>query len=369
MRVVIAGGGSGGHIYPALSIARGLMERAPDTEVVYIGTNHGLERELVPRAGITLKTIHARGMLGRGLVGKVAGASAALWGLFESLRILRGIRPHVVIGTGGYVSGPVGMAASLARIPLVIQEQNVWPGLTNRMLGRRAQAVLVPYPEAIPNFPAGTHAVVAGNPVHITYCGTQQEARETLGLDPDAVFLMVTGGSQGAFAINQFVGQFLPKLLANPDWGLLWATGKRYYHEVTRILADVPLDPKRIRLVEYFYDIQQVYRAADVFFGRAGAMTLADCAAFGLPSVLVPSPHVSEDHQTQNARVFESRGAGMALPEKELRSKGALVVTELLQDPTKRQDMAHAARGLFDAEAEARILDTILGAVRLSSKG
>lgn len=371
MRVLLSGGGSGGHIYPALAIARGLKKADHNVTFLYVGTSHGLESDLVPRENIPFRTIHARGLLVPGLAGKAAGAVTALRGLWDSLHILRTFKPDVVVGTGGYVSGPVGLAAGLLHIPLVIQEQNAWPGLTNRSLARRAAAVLVPFEEAVQYLPKGARVVLAGNPVEVPDMSVSRaEAREQLGLDPDVRLVMATGGSQGAEAVNRLMLNLLPSVLQEPAFGMIWATGKRYFQNVSRqIQRQYPqgLDPKRIQVVEYFYQIQTVLRASDLLVGRAGAMTLTDCQAFGVPMVLIPSPNVSEDHQTRNAEAVAHRGAGMVLKETELTERSDAVLG-LLGDEERLSEMAAKVGDSFDAEALDRIVETIRQAAR-SSQG
>ncbi|MCY0880172.1 MAG: undecaprenyldiphospho-muramoylpentapeptide beta-N-acetylglucosaminyltransferase [Firmicutes bacterium] len=362
MRVVLSGGGSGGHIYPALAIAEGLKAWQPRVELLYIGTQHGLERELVPRAGVPFRTIHARGLLVRGVKGKVAGAVSAAKGLGEALGILREFRPDVVVGTGGYVSGPVGLAASWLKVPLVIQEQNAWPGFTNRELAKRAYAVFVPYDEARARFPRGTHVIIAGNPIKVPpTIVSRSTARHALGLDEHLRVVMATGGSQGAEAINALMSRILRACQDDGRIGVLWATGPRYYQaviaELQRLLPD-GWDAARIRVEPYFYQIQQMYQASDLYVGRAGAMTLTDCAAFGLPAVLIPSPHVSEDHQTKNARAVERRGAAVVMTEAEALAHPEEVLA-LLRDDMRLERMAEAMHALFDATALDRIVETV----------
>ena len=371
MRAVLSGGGSGGHIYPALAIARRLLQEEPDVALLYLGTNHGLERELVPREEIPFKTVHAQGLMGRGLGGKVRGVIALARGVTDAWRILKRFKPDVVIGTGGYVSGPVGLAASLLHIPLVIQEQNAFPGLTNRNLAKRAYAVFVPFDEARQYFPPTARVLKAGNPVSLpkTFI-TRTQARERLGIRPEVRLLMATGGSQGAGAINQALLNLIPVVADSPDLGMIWATGKRYYPQVKRAIEERwpgGLDESRIQVFEYFYQIQTVYQAADVFLGRAGMGTITDCQAFGIPAVLVPSPNVSEDHQTKNARVIESRGAGILVPEKNL--VGATTeVLNLLRDAERTAQMAANMRALFDADAVDRIVQVIVEASRATKE-
>ncbi len=371
MRVVLTGGGSGGHIYPALAIARGLLAEDPDTELLYVGTDHGLERDLVPRAHVPFAAVHARGLLVPGLRGKMAGVLSALRGTAEAWGILRRFRPDVVVGTGGYVSGPVGLAAGFLNIPLVIQEQNAWPGLTNRQLAKRAQAVLVPFEEARRYFPERTRVVLAGNPIDApTEDRSKAQARTTLGLRRDVRVLMATGGSQGAEAINRLMLRLMSDVLADPGLGMIWATGKRYYGDMkARLQQQYPQgwDESRVQVFEYFYEIQIVYRASDLFVGRAGAMTLTDCQAFGLPAVLVPSPNVSEDHQSKNAAVIEGRGAGIRVPEGDLKARRREVL-ELLRDADRTDTMSANMRGMFDAHAVERIVDTIREAAQAAGR-
>lgn len=371
MRAVLSGGGSGGHIYPALAIAQKLRQEIPDAELIYIGTNHGLEKDLVPRAEIPFRTIHARGLLVRGIRGKVAGVVSAVRGVGEAWRILKRFKPDVVVGTGGYVSGPVGLAASLLHIPLVIQEQNAWPGLTNRSLAKRANAVFVPFEEARQYFPPGARVLLAGNPVAVPETRlSQATAREMLNMSPDVKLLMATGGSQGAQAVNQLMLRLLPDVIRNPALGMIWATGKRYYQDVmAAIHKQWPegLDQSRLQVFEYFYQIQTVYQAADLFVGRAGMGTITDCQAFGVPAVMIPSPNVSEDHQTKNAAVIESRGAGVLLPEAQIAERAGEVL-ELLTHPQRAQQMAEQMHALFDADAVDRIVRTIVEVSRASGR-
>jgi UDP-N-acetylglucosamine--N-acetylmuramyl-(pentapeptide) pyrophosphoryl-undecaprenol N-acetylglucosamine transferase len=361
MRVLVSGGGSGGHIYPALAIASRLLAVDPATKILYVGTDHGLERDLVARTHIAFETIHARGLLVRGIAGKAAGALTAVQGLVEAMSVVRKFKPDVVIGTGGYVSGPVGLAANLLRVPLIIQEQNAWPGLTNRSLARRARTVFVPFEEATQYFPQGSRVVVAGNPVEPPLAMTRKAAREKLGLDPVVRLVMATGGSQGAEAVNALMLDLLSDVLRDQHLGMIWATGKRYYDAVMALVRQkfgAALDPNRTQIVEYFYEIATVYQAADLFVGRAGAMTVTDCLAFGLPMVLIPSPHVSEDHQTKNAEAVVRRGAGILVPEVDLPNRWREVLA-LLNDGKRLGEMSQQAASLFDGTALERIVQTI----------
>jgi UDP-N-acetylglucosamine--N-acetylmuramyl-(pentapeptide) pyrophosphoryl-undecaprenol N-acetylglucosamine transferase len=362
MRILMAGGGSGGHIYPALAIADALRRLDPEVEVGYVGTDHGLEKDLVPRHGLPFYRIHAAGLLVRGWRGKLHGLVEAQRGLVEALALIRRLKPAVVVGTGGYVAGPVGLAAAISGVPLVLQEQNAWPGFTNRKLARYARHIFVPYESARRHFPARVPVTVLPNPVTLQEVPSREEARAALGLKPEWTVLMVTGGSQGAEALNRFVFEHLSEWEQREDWALLWATGKRYWPEIARRLGERAWawDKNRVQVVEYFYEIARIYRAADLFLGRAGAMTLADLRAYGLPAILVPSPHVAEDHQTENARAMEQEGAAKLLPERMLFHGGFELLTSLMADPALRLQMGKAAQARFDPAAGEKMAAIIL---------
>ncbi len=362
LRIVLAGGGSGGHIYPALAIYQAMKEADPSLEVLYLGTRHGLEASLVPNHQLPFRAIHAQGMLGQGWKKQTLGAASVLWGGVEAVAILRQFRPDLVIGTGGYVTWPVGMAAVVLGVGLVIQEQNVWPGLTNRLLSRFAALVMTPFEESRAYFSHPRRVKVIANPVPPPVPKTREQARQSLGLDPAIRLLMATGGSQGAAGINDWVLDLLPAVIDAPDLGLLWATGPRYYPAVAERLAGAygPLDPRRIRVQAYFDAIGQCYRASDLFLGRAGAMTIADCLAYGLPMVLVPSPHVSEDHQTRNAGKLEKQGAALAMVERDLGPRATERVLKLVADGSALAVMAENTRRISDPRAADKMAKLIL---------
>ncbi len=361
---MLAGGGSGGHISPALAIAEGLTDRLGDqVTVAYIGRAGGLEATLVPRAGLPFYGIVAAGLLRPGLGAKVRGAAVAAGGVWQSLALLGRLEPDVVVGTGGYVAGPVGLAAAWRHVPLVIQEQNVWPGLTNRWLARRARLVLAPHPEAVRYFPSGTRLRVVGNPVRRSLVDQDRgAARAALGIRDEWVLVVATGGSQGAPAINRLMAGVWEAAQGRADVAILWACGPRHRAETAARVGD-PVD-HRLRWQEYFYDMDVVLAAADVVVGRAGAMTCAEAAARGLPQVLVPSPHVAENHQEKNARHAEQAGAAVVVREDAVESEGVGAVLQLVADPPRREAMGAAARRLHHADAVERMVDAVVEVAR-----
>ncbi|GAB6875890.1 undecaprenyldiphospho-muramoylpentapeptide beta-N-acetylglucosaminyltransferase [Thermaerobacter litoralis] len=369
MRVLLTGGGTGGHIYPALAIAVELKRRVPGCEMLYVGTREGLESRIVPRAGLPFATISARGLMRKSPRELVAGILALSRGLIQADRIVARFRPDVVVGTGGYVAAPVALAAVRRRVPVVIQEQNAVPGATNRLLARWAQAVCVPFAEAARFFPEGARVVVTGNPVRPEIVAARrEEARARLGLDGTEPVVLVTGGSRGAERVNRAA---LELAVAVAGWArgvLLWASGERYHGEMAaglaRRLAEVGCDPgPRVRLFPYIDDMPTAYAAADLYIGRAGATTLAEITARGLPAVLVPSPHVAHHEQDANARVLERAGAAVVIPDEELTGTRLVeVVAGLLAAPERLAAMARASRELGRPGATAAIVDRVLAA-------
>jgi len=361
LRIVLAGGGSGGHVYPALAILSALMRAEPDLAVLYIGTRHGVEARIVPERQIPFVDIQAEGILGRGLKQKAGAMKMATYGFWQARRSLKRFDGEIVLATGGYVSGPVGMAAVTLGIPLVLQEQNVWPGMTNRMLARFARLVLTPYPESRNYFPRGTNIQVAPNPVAEPTSESPENLRRDMGLSLETKILMVTGGSQGAGRINEWIVSLLPDFIADPHYGLLWATGPRYFDQVQRVVAENKweLDRNRIRIQPYFDAIASSYRVSDLFLGRAGAMTIADCLSYRLPMILVPSPNVSEDHQTKNARELEKAGAAVMILESDLGPKAKSQVFGLLDDADQRAFLSEQARPLYDRDAAPKMAEMV----------
>lgn len=363
MRVVLTGGGTAGHISPALAIAEALQARPGDSiDIHYIGMGGGLEQKLVPRAGLPFHAVHAGGLLKPGLWSKVVGGLRAARGLWQSYITLGRLAPDVVVGTGGYVSGPVGLAAAWRSIPLVLLEPDVWPGLTNRMLARRAHTVMVPYAEAVKHLPEGTRVKVTGTPVRPSLVGADRtEARRRLGLDPEWTVLLAFGGSLGAPAINRLMTLVWPTLAAEPTWAVIWATGPRHFASVAPSLTPPP-DDHRLRVVDYWHEMDWAFAAADVLVGRAGANTCAEAQARGVPALLVPSPYVTGDHQRKNAEYLAGHGAALVVLEDRIETEGLASLVGLLRDADVRRRMGLAARAMFRPDAMTRILDTILAA-------
>ncbi len=359
MRYLIAGGGTGGHIYPALTIAEALRELDPAAEFVYVGTATGREAKVVPRAGIPFVTISSAGIVNLSPVEKLKGGFKVLRGLLDSLGHIRRFRPDVVIGTGGYVSGPVLLAARLARRPIVIQEQNAFPGVTNRIASRWARAVFVPYEEAHPHFPPGTPLLTVGNPVRKEIAAAERSlGRQVFGYAEDDLVLLVMGGSGGARDFHRAVVAAVRRLIPEiPRLRVLHIAGERYLQQVQELYGET----ERVTAVAYLHNMPEAYAAADAGVFRAGAITLAEVQVRGLPAVLIPSPNVTHNHQDWNARTLERRGAAQVVRERESSPERlAQALRTVLLDEEARADMRQALQALAQPDAGRTIAEAIL---------
>lgn len=361
-RIVMAGGGTGGHIYPAVSLARALEAE----QITFLGTRDGLEAEVVPRAGFAFQTVPSRKLSRKPSLESLAALAVLGWGTVRSAWMLRGMRPDVVVGTGGYVSAGVLLAAALQRIPTLIHEQNAIPGRTNRLLARFVRRIAITFPEAAPYFPAGK-TVVTGLPIRPEIGRVDRTAaQQTLGLARDRFTLLVLGGSQGARTINRAT------LDALASWGdlpiqVLHQIGKASFAEWQPEFAG---RPAWYRPVPYLDAIEHAYAAADLVLCRAGASTLAEITAAGLPSILVPYPYAMGDHQTHNARALVAAGAALLIPNAD--TTGARIAEEvrvLMADrgaTGRLAEMSAASRSLGRPEAAARLADEVRALARRS---
>ncbi len=352
-RVLIAGGGTGGHLVPALNLARELAGRQHPATIMLIGSHRGPDRELLSASGFDYQLIDApivdrhRRVKNATLpwrLGRAVGAART---------VVKGFQPDTVVGTGGYVSVPVGVAARLARRPLILQEQNRQPGLATRFLARWADRICVAYPGVDEALPGGSRVTVTGNPiapqesVKADFTGRLDAARPTLG---------VLGGSQGARALNMAIIElFADQTDALPN--LIWQTGEHHYDHVVA----AGRWPERVVIKPFFSPMGAVYPLLDLALCRAGAMTLAELAAWGVPAILVPYPHATADHQMVNARAVEAAGAAITISESEATPRRlSNLITGLLDDRSRRERMAAAARTLAQPQAAQVIADQIL---------
>ncbi|MDZ7270851.1 MAG: undecaprenyldiphospho-muramoylpentapeptide beta-N-acetylglucosaminyltransferase, partial [candidate division KSB1 bacterium] len=326
---------------------------------VFVGTPRGLEATVLPRLGWPVHMIAVRGMRRQLTPANVAVPFRAMLSVAQSLVLLRRLRPAVVVGTGGYVSGPVVVAAWLLRVPRVIQEQNVRPGVTTLLLARLAHQVHVSYEESVAFFPRREKVHVSGNPVRRRPPELSQiEARRRFGLSPELPTLLVFGGSQGARRINEAMMGALPALMMRPQLQMIWGTGQADFDRVREVAARFG---ERVLVRAYIDDMYTAYRASDVAVCRAGAITLAELALFGLPALLVPYPFAAGQHQEWNARTLAQRGAARVLLDEETTAERLIVeLTPLLEDQEGLKRMGMRMAELARPEAAARIVAAIL---------
>jgi UDP-N-acetylglucosamine--N-acetylmuramyl-(pentapeptide) pyrophosphoryl-undecaprenol N-acetylglucosamine transferase len=356
MRVVLTGGGTGGHIYPALAVAKEMLRQEPQATFLYIGTNHGLEAGLVPREGIPFDAVDISGLKRKLSLDNLRTAWKFVRAVSRSKQILREFRPDVVIGTGGYVCGPVVFAASRLGIPTIIHEQNVVPGLTNKFLSRFVDRVAVSFEESLVYFPR-EKTVFTGNPratevIH----GSAQAGRATLHIPEGKRIVVIVGGSRGARAINDAAHQLLPMMREEPDIHFVYVTGDVHYETISSQLQEKHALPSNVTLLPYVHNMPDLLAATHVIVNRAGASTLAELTALGVPAILVPSPYVTNNHQEKNARGLEKKGAAIVILERELTGESLhRALVSLLRDPERWHTMREQSLKLGQPDAAARI--------------
>ena len=358
MRLLIAGGGTGGHLYPGMAVAEEV--RARGGEVLFVGTARGLEARVVPAAGYPLELIAVSGLKRMGVVAMLRGLGRLPVALVQSLAILRRFRPDVVLGVGGYASGPLVMAAAMLRRPTALLEQNSIPGFTNRTLGRFVDLAFVAFPAAGGSFP-GSKVVTSGNPVRRSFLEASAKlpaAGDAAGPGPR---LFVSGGSQGARGVNELVlGAVQIWAAAGQVPVLVHQTGTPDLLRMKDAYLRLGVGDRAV-VHPFVEDMVGAYAAADVVIARAGAMTLAELAILGKPAILVPLPTAADDHQSHNAAAFAEAGAALLLPQNS--ATGADLATlagDLLADPPRRQRMAAAMRALARPDAAKEIVDRLI---------
>ena len=317
MKVIIAGGGTGGHINPGIAIAKYIKQKHPDSQILFIGTARGLETKLVPREGFELKLIRVKGFRRKLSIDTLVSIKEMFQGFWEAGRIIKTYKPDIVIGTGGYVCGPVLFNAARMKIPTLIHEQNAFAGVTNKILSRFVDAVAISFKESEKYFKAAKKLVLTGNPVREELFKVDKaSARQKLGFSKDKNLVVITGGSLGAEKLNQTVVNMAKKLLKTSDCHIIFATGNNHHEKISKELEGVRLP--NLEVVPYIYDAADVYAAADLMVCRAGAITCSELSALGLPAIMIPSPHVAENHQEHNARALEKQGASVVILDSEL---------------------------------------------------
>jgi UDP-N-acetylglucosamine--N-acetylmuramyl-(pentapeptide) pyrophosphoryl-undecaprenol N-acetylglucosamine transferase len=354
LRIVIAGGGTGGHLYPGIAVAREILSQRPDTDMSFAGTAAGIEARVIPREQLPLDLIRSGGLKGKGAAERLRGIGVLPLSAIDTWRVLSLRRPSLVIGVGGYSSGPMVLLAALRRIPTLVLEQNAVPGLTNRLLAPFVDAAAVTYDESLPYFRG--KGFVAGNPVRSEFlCIAQQEPPT----ESPVTRVLVFGGSQGAHAINMAMVEAAPQLAAaGKRCELALQTGERDLAMVREAFRRAGL---QARVEPFFYEMDREMSRADLLVCRAGATTLAELTAAGRPAILVPLPTATDDHQRKNAEVLRRAGAVEVIDQRDLTGDAlAARILALAADPARRSVMAAAARMLARPGAAALIAQRAL---------
>ncbi len=351
MKVIFAGGGTGGHINPAISIADYAKSKDKDFEALFIGTRRGLEGKLVPKAGYNIEYIDIAGFSRKNMLKNISVIKKLIKSRSDSRRIIRDFKPDCVVCTGGYVSGPVAMAAYKEGIPALIHEQNVYPGLTVKGSEKYVKYLAVSFDETV-NYLNAEKCVVTGNPIRMEILEADRDAaREKLGITKP--FVLVFGGSLGAEKINNTVIEMVP-MLKEAGVKLLFGTGERNYEAVRNAVdgLGISAEDKDIEIVSYIDNMAEVMAAADVVIARSGAITVSELAALGKPSILIPSPNVVRNHQEQNAREFERNGAAEVITEMELSGKVLYkCLMSMINDSEKLHSMSQNLKKMAKTDA------------------
>lgn len=353
MKVLLSGGGTGGHVYPAIAIANKIKEENPDAEIVFVGTEKGIESEIVPKYGYELRTVTVQGFKRKIDFDNVKRVFKLFKGLEQSRRIVKKFKPDVVIGTGGYVSGPVLFNASMGKVPAIIHEQNSFPGVTNKILAKMVTKVLTSFEDSHVRFPEETRnkLVLTGNPVRKEILiSKKSNSRRKLGIQEDKKMVLCYGGSGGSRKINDSM-KVVIRNLVNEDVAFIYATGKNFYDGFMSDISDLQLKPYQ-KVVPYLEDMASALAACDIVIGSAGAISLAEITALGKPSIIIPKAYTAENHQEYNAKSIESKGAGIAILEKNLTAETLNdTVFKLLGDRDLLIDMSNASKEIGKPEA------------------
>jgi UDP-N-acetylglucosamine--N-acetylmuramyl-(pentapeptide) pyrophosphoryl-undecaprenol N-acetylglucosamine transferase len=364
MRLVLTGGGTAGHIYPGLTLLR-YMERVLDSvEVLYIGSENGLEKDLVGRTEIPFASIPAAGLKRQISLSGLKTAWQTYRGYRKARQLLRTFRPDVVVGTGGYVTLPVVFAAAAMKIPAVIWEGNARPGLTNQLCARKAYGVAVSLPGTERWFPNANRVMLTGNPraseVRAVTSEHMELARRQYGVQADKKLILCFAGSRGSETVNDVLVQLVPRFSERSDWQFLYVTGEKHFETVRNRIAQIPAN---VQILPFIHDMPALLPQAHAVVTRAGSSTLAEICSFGVPSILIPSPYVTANHQEENAKRLVERGAARMIRESELTPEALWTALTEVLTPDEGERLRQAAKELGMPDAVERLYQLVQEAV------
>lgn len=354
-RFIISGGGTGGHIYPAVAIANELKSRFPEAEFLFVGAKDKMEMQKVPQAGYAIKGLWISGIQRKLTLDNAMFPFKLVSSMWNSFRIIKSFKPDVVIGTGGFASGAVLKVASMLGIPTVIQEQNSYPGITNKLLAKKANKICVAY-ENLERFFPKDKMILTGNPVRqdLINEASKSEAIAYFKLDANKKTLLVLGGSLGARRINQLIEKELDFLLSQ-NIQIIWQCGKLYLNDYTKYN-----EKENVQVVAFIDRMDLVYAAADVVISRSGASSVSELCIVGKPTIFIPSPNVAEDHQTKNAKAISDKKGAILIRESELETQFETVFSDLISNESKQAELSQNIKKLALPNATKQIADEIM---------
>lgn len=357
--IIISGGGTGGHIFPAISIANAIKEIEPETNILFVGALGKIEMEKVPAAGYEIIGLPVAGLQRKLSFKNVSFIFKLISSLRKSRNILEDFKPNVAVGVGGYASGPVLRMANKKGIPTLIQEQNSYAGITNKLLAKRAKKICVAY-EGMEKFFPQDKIILTGNPVRqdlLEKIGNREEAIDHFDLDKNKKTILVVGGSLGARTINQSIIGDIAKI-GNSEFQILWQTGKYYFEDAKKSANETKFE--NVKVLDFITRMDMAYAAADVIISRAGAGTISELCLVGKPVILVPSPNVAEDHQTKNAMALVNKNAALMIKDIEAREKLIDSVLELIDNKEKLENLSENIKGMALRDSAKIIAEEVL---------
>ncbi len=366
MRAIIAAAGTGGHINPGIAIANKIKEKEPNSEIVFVGTGRGLEKDLVPRAGYELKTIDAYGIERKITVQNLKNLYATYKSIGSAQKIIQSFKPDVLIGTGGYICVPTVIAAKKMEIPVVLHESNAFPGVAVKLFKKKADKILVGFEDAKKRLDNRENVVVTGNPIKLkkidfSISEKNKIIKET-GLKSDKPIVLVFGGSQGAQSINQSLLEIIVNK-KNKDYQIMWAAGPEQYKEIKKKLEEVNINIEnidKVKIVPYIYNMEEIMNIADLVVCRSGAMTITEISVVGKPAIFIPFPYATENHQEYNAKVLENVGAARIILNKDLNSEIlGNTINEIVNNKILMQEMSKNANKVAMKNVEDKIYNEI----------
>ncbi|HAV29769.1 MAG TPA: undecaprenyldiphospho-muramoylpentapeptide beta-N-acetylglucosaminyltransferase [Saprospirales bacterium] len=363
MRVLISGGGTGGHVYPAIALANAIKDKDPSAEILFVGAQGKLEMKKVPAAGYFIKGLWISGFQRKLSFRNLSFPFKLASSLYRGRKIIMDYKPDVVVGVGGYASGPILQVASMMKIPTLIQEQNSYPGITNKILAKKVNKICVAY-DGMERFFPSEKIIFTGNPVRRDLYDIQinrEEAKASFGIDNDHKTVLIFGDSLGARRINESVEGAFDMIKRHSEINYIWQVGKMYFDEYScGVVAALP----NITVLPFIERMDYAYAAADAVVCRAGALTISEIALINKPAVLIPSPHVAEDHQTKNAMALVNNDAALMVPNAEAKEKMIPTILELLSDEKLQQYLVCNLKKMGRPNATSEIVEEIFKLVK-----